>query len=121
MTFTTRLKEEITKNDIDKIESLVELAAFITYAGQIKKNKITLVMENASVARRIYKDIKTNFGINVKITVRKQKRFRVKQIYILDITEKVEDILETLNIYKNNRKNLPEEYFLSTPEEKVAF
>ena len=50
MTFTTRLKEEITKNDIDQIESLVELSAFITFAGQIKKNKITLVMENASVA-----------------------------------------------------------------------
>ena len=60
MTFTTRLKEEITKNDIGQIESLVELSAFIKYAGQIKKNKITLVMENASVARRIYKDIKNN-------------------------------------------------------------
>lgn len=121
MTFTTRLKEEITKNDIDQIESLVELSAFITYAGQIKKNKITLVMENASVARRIYKDIKSNFGINVRITVRNQKRFRVKQIYILEITEKVDQVLETLNIVKNNRKNLPEEYFLSTKEEKVAF
>lgn len=121
MTFTTRLKEEITKNDIDQIESLVELSAFITYAGQIKKNKITLVMENASVARRIYKDIKSNFGINVRITVRNQKRFRVKQIYILEITEKVEHVLETLNIIKNNRKNLPEEYFLSTQEEKIAF
>ncbi len=121
MTFTTRLKEEITKNDIGQIESLVELSAFITYAGQIKKNKITLVMENASVARRIYKDIKTNFGINVKITVRNQKRFRVKQIYILDITEKCEHILETLNIMKNNKKTLPEEYFLSTKEEKTAF
>ena len=121
MTFTTRLKEEITKNDIDQIESLVELSAFITFAGQIKKNKITLVMENASVARRIYKDIKSNFGINVRITVRNQKRFRVKQIYILDITEKVDHVLETLNIIKNNRKNLPEEYFLSTQEEKVAF
>ena len=61
-------------------------------------------MENASVARRIYKDIKSNFGINVKITVRNQKRFRVKQIYILDITEKVKHILETLNIMKNNKK-----------------
>lgn len=121
MTFTTRLKEEITKNDIDQIESLVELSAFITYAGQIKKNKITLVMENASVARRIYKDIKSNFGINVRITVRNQKRFRVKQIYILEITEKFEHVLETLNIVKNNRKNLPEEYFLSTQEEKIAF
>ncbi len=121
MTFTTRLKEEITKNDIGQIESLVELSAFITYAGQIKKNKITLVMENASVSRRIYKDIKTNFGINVKITVRNQKRFRVKQIYILDITEKVDQVLETLNIIKNNKKSLPEEFFLSTKEEKIAF
>lgn len=121
MTFTTRLKEEITKNDIDQIESLVELSAFITYSAQIKKNKITLVMENASVARRIYKDIKLNFGINIKITIRNQKRFRVKQIYILEITERVEHILETLNIIKNNRKNLPEEYFLSTKEEKAAF
>ena len=121
MTFTTRLKEEITKNDIGKIESLVELSAFITYAGQIKKNKITLVMENASVARRIYKDIKSNFGINVKITVRNQKRFRVKQIYILDITEKQNQLLETLNIMKNNKKTLPEEFFLSTKEEKEAF
>ena len=42
MTFTTRLKEEITKNDIGQIESLVELSAFITYAGQIKKNKIKI-------------------------------------------------------------------------------
>ena len=103
MTFTTRLKEEITKNEIGQIESLVELSAFIRYVGQIKKNKITLVMENASVARRIYKDIKTNFGINVKITVRNQKRFRVKQIYILDITEKIDQVLETLNIMKNNK------------------
>lgn len=121
MTFTTRLKEEITKNEIGQIESLVELSAFINYAGQIKKNKITLVMENASVARRIYKDIKNNFGINIKITIRNQKRFRVKQIYILEITEKIETILETLNIMKNGKRILPEEYFLSSEEEKIAF
>ena len=121
MTFTTKLKDEITKNEIDKIESLVELSAFIKYAGQIKKNKITLVMENASVARRIYKNIKMNFGINIKITIRNQKRFRVKQIYILEISEKVDFILETLNIMKNNKKILPEEYFLSSEEEKISF
>ncbi len=121
MTYTTRLKEEITKNDISPIESLVELSAFIKYAGQVKKNKIILVMENASVARRIYKDIKSNFGINIKITIRNQKRFRVKQIYILEISEKVNHILETLNIMKDGKKILPEEYFLSSEEEKTAF
>lgn len=121
MTFTTRLKEEITRNEIGQIESLVELSAYIRFVGQIKKNKITLVMENASVARRIYKYIKNNFGINIKITVRNQKRFRVTQIYILEINEKVDTILEALNILKDNKKTLPEEYFLNTEEEKAAF
>lgn len=121
MTYTTRLKEEITKNELDKISSLVELSSFIRFTGQIKKDKITLVMENASVARRIYKDIKSNFGIDIKIIIRIQKRFRVKQIYILEITEKIDSILETLNILKENKKILPEEYFLSSDEEKTAF
>ncbi len=121
MTFTTRIKEEVTKQEIPSIESLVELSSFIRFTGQIKKNKITLVMENASVARRIYKDIKSNFGVNIKITIRNQKRFRVTQIYILEITEKINTILETLNILKDNKKILPEEYFLSTEEECAAF
>ena len=47
MSFTTNLKEEITKNDISKIESLTELAAFIRFSGQIKKNKVILTIENA--------------------------------------------------------------------------
>jgi len=121
MTFTTRLKEEITKNEISQLESLVELSAFIRFTGQIKKNKITLVMENASVARRIYKDLKSNFGISIKITIRNQKRFRVKQIYILEVTEKVDTILETLSIIKNGKKILPEEYFLGSDEEISSF
>ncbi len=121
MTFTTRIKEEVTRTLLSPIELLVELSAFIRYSGQIKKNKITLVMENGSVARRIYKDIKSNFGINIKIIIRNQKRFRAKQIYILEITEKVDMILENLNILKDNHKTLPEEYFLSTEDEKIAF
>ena len=121
MTFTTRIKEEITKNDITNLESLVELSSYIRYASKIVKNRIVLTMENASVARRIYKDIKNNFGINIKITVRNQKRFRIKQIYILEISEKVDEILETLNILKEGKKIQPEEYFLSSEEERISF
>lgn len=121
MTFTTRLKEEITSNDIDPISSLVELSAFIRYTAQIKKNSITLTIENGQVARRIYKNIKNNFGVNVKIIIRNQKRFRVKQIYILEINEKINLILETLNLIKDGKKILPNEYFLDTSEEKMAY
>ena len=78
-------------------------------------------MENASVARRIYKDIKQNFGVNIKIIIRNQKRFRVKQIYILEVSEKYNHILEALNITNNGKKILPNDYFLETPEEKISF
>lgn len=121
MTFTTKVKEEITTLPIDKISSLIELSAFIRFTGQIKKNKISLTMENAQVARRIYKDLKNNFSIHINIIVRNQKRFRIKQIYILEITEKVNLILEALNLTKNGKKILPEEYFLGSMEEKKAF
>ena len=121
MSFTTKLKEEITQSNISKVESLAEFASFIRFAGQIKKDKIILTMENASVARRIYKDLKYNYGINIKITIRIQRRFRVKQIYILEISEKVNLILESLNIKQNGKKILPNDYFVDTIEEKIAF
>jgi len=121
MTFTTRLKEEITQNEITPLESLVELSAYVRYSSQIKKDKIILTFENASVARRIYKDFKHNFGVNIKITVRNQKRFRVKQIYILEISDKINNILETLNINKEGKRTLPEDYFLNSREEIIGF
>lgn len=121
MSFTTTLKEEITKNDISKIESLVELASYVRFSSQIKKDRIILTMENASVARRIYKDIKYNFGVNIKITVRIQKRFRVKQIYLLEISEKYNQILETLNITNDGKRTQPNDYFLENDEEKISF
>ena len=121
MSFTTSLKEEITKNEISKIESLIELASYVRFSSQLKKDRIVLTMENASVARRIYKDIKYNFGVNIKIIIRNQKRFRVKQIYILEVSEKYNQILEALNITNNGKKILPNDYFLETPEEKISF
>lgn len=121
MTFTTKVKEEITTTSNTNLESLVELSSFIRYSGQINKERISLTIENAAVARRIYKDIKSNFNVNVKITVRIQKRFRVKQIYILEVTENVNDILEKLNIINNGKKTLPAAYFLESNEDKIAY
>ena len=121
MSFTTSMKEEITKKEINQIEALNELSSFFRFSGQIKKDRIVLTIENASVARRIYKDIKSNFVVNVKITVRIQKRFRVKQIYILEVYEQTDKILEALNIQHNGKTILPSDNFLDTEEEKIAY
>ena len=121
MTFTTRLKDELTQQPINPVESLIELSAYIKNSSQIKKDAIIITIENASVARRVYKIIKYNFGVNIKITVRIQKRFRIKQIYILEIFEKLDEILEALNITKNGKKNNDREYFVTNPEEQKAY
>lgn len=121
ITFTTKVKEEMSKLPILPIEGRVELSAFLRFNGKIAKEGISLTIENASVARRIYQLIKETFGVNITVTVRNQKRFRIKQIYILKIIEKAKDILESLNIIEHDKKILPSEYFLDTKEEKMAY
>lgn len=116
MTFNTSLKEEISKQEINPIEHRYELLAFLNCVAKISKDEILITMENASVTRRIYKEIKEIFGVNPKITVRIQKRFKVKQIYILSIKEKIDIIKD--NISLGTRIQVQE---LVTDEEKVAF
>ena len=121
MTFATSVKEEISKQDIDIVSATSELSSFIRYDGIISKNSIILNMENASVARRLYSLIKLVFGIKAQIIIRIQKRFRVKQIYILEINHDIERILETLNIKKNDKINDVYDFFLDTREDKIAY
>ena len=120
MTYTTRIKEEISKTILNENERVCELSGFIRFAADIKDN-IIITLENASVTRHIYRSIKEIFGIQPKITIRNQRRFRVKQIYILEINEKVDFILKYLNIMEDKKKILPSEYFLTNREEKIAY
>lgn len=121
MTFTTRIKEEVSKLPFDLISGRNELLSFVRYDGKYTKDKITLVMENVSVARRIYKIIKEIYHTNISVIVRNQRRFRVKQIYILEIKENILNILEDLSIYKDGKKIDPQDYLLETKEDKIAF
>ena len=121
MTFSTKMKEEITKQSISRVEIQNELSAMIRYDAKVTKNNITLVFENASVARRVYKDLKELFNISINITVRNQKRFRLKQIYIFEIKEKVEEILESLSIYENGKKIDMKEEYLEDIEARIAY
>ena len=112
MTFTTRLKEEVSKLSNNEIESRSIVDAFLRYNADIKDN-ITITLENASVARFIYKIIKEVFGISPKVIIRVQKRFHVKQIYIIEINEKIDYIKKLLD--------LDSKPILDSDEEKIAY
>ena len=116
MTFTTMLKEEISKNDFNIVEARYELMAFLNCLGKFSKDELLITVENASIARRIYKEIKEIYGVNPKIIIRTQKRFKVKQIYILSIKERLDFIKDSVSLgIKIDLETLV------TDEEKIAF
>lgn len=100
MSFTSEVKNEVSKLDFTEAENIAELSALITTTAEIDKT-IKITTENASVARKIFYIIKQIFDINVKITVRKGFNFQKKYLYILEITKNVDNILETLGIENN--------------------
>ena len=116
ITFTISLKEEIAKNDFNIIEARCELEGFLNSVAKFNKNEISITLENASIARRIYKELKEIYNVNVSVIIRIQKRFKVKQIYILTVKEKVKFIKESIKL--DNKVKL--EKFV-TKEEKNAF
>jgi len=111
MTFTTRIKDEITKEL--RNENRIELLAYLKFTSVID-DKITILIENASVARYIFKLLKINYNIDIKLTIRTQKRFKIQKIFILSIKEKVELISEDINNLIENIEN-------SSKEEISAF
>ena len=116
MTFTTSLKEEMSKTDFSIVEAQNELISFLNCLGKFSKDELIITMENASVARRIYKEIKEIYKVSPSITIRMQKRFKVKQIYILTIKDNIDLIKESINL--GNKKDID---FLVSDEEKIAF
>lgn len=121
MSFSTQIKEEIAKNPINRIEIQSELSAILRYDAKITKDLISLTFENASVARRVYTDLKELFNIPIKITIRNQKRLRMKQIYILEVKEKIDEILSKLLIQNNNKKITITENNLIDRDEKISY
>ena len=100
MSFTSEVKNEVSKLDFTEAENIAELSALITTTAEIDAT-IKITTENASVARKIFYTVKQIFDINVKITVRKGFNFQKKYLYILEITKNVDNILETLGIENN--------------------
>ena len=114
MTFTTQIKEEITKEENNNIEDLTSLCTYLKFNATLEEDKMTVMVVNASVARWIFKLLKTNYNVLIKLTTRTMKRFKARNLYILEVKEKLDLIYKDVdNIFK--------EISTSSDEEKKAF
>ncbi len=114
MSFTTKIKDEITKIYNDTPEDLISLLVYLSFNSTITDDEILIYTENASVARWLFKLLKIFYNVEIRLTVRTIKRFRKKNIYILEIREKKDIIVSDIN---NTLANINE----ASKEEKVAF
>ena len=100
--FTQTIKDEITKIENNKLESIAEVNGYLLLNSNIINNKIYLYIENNSVARRLFSLLKRIYNININLTIRTYKRFNIKTIYILEVNEKVDFILKDIDDMKNH-------------------
>ena len=105
MSFTSIVKNEVSKLQLQDIENISELSALIRNIGTINET-IKITSENASVTRRAFNLIKDKYNVTPNIIVRRGFNFNKNYIYILEITHKIEQIIEELSL----ESNIPKQY-----------
>lgn len=114
MSFTSTVKNEICELELDETNNISLLSALVKTIGNINDNKLILMTENISVANRIFRLFKDLYDISTRITVRNGYNFNKNYLYILEVTNKLEFILDDLSIVKNGVfLNKPEDYMVA--------
>lgn len=123
MSFTTTIKEEISRIKNTRSESISELSGFLRNNGTCTDDTIDLLTENATVAKRIYQLMKDIYDITCEIESRKNMNFSKNNLYLIMINEKVPFILKDLSITDEKGIFLeePNDYILGSEEEIRAY
>lgn len=95
MTFSSKIKEELSRTEItDVLSAKAETAALVRTMGYISlkgfnKMEIEFSTENAAIARRIFKLLKTAFDISTQVSVEKTNRLKKHNNYIIKIDDNI--------------------------------
>ena len=105
MSFTSKIKSEITKQKFNKLEQISLLSGLIR--NETIENTIKIQNENEDVSRMVFNIIGQAYNITPKITVRKGYNYNKNYIYIIEISNK-DNIKKDLSI----NKNIPDDYII---------
>ena len=113
MTFSSKIKDELSRTEIDDILSAKsETAALVRTMGNItlkgfNKMEIEFSTENAAVARRIFRLLKTAFEISTQVSVEKTNRLKKHNNYIIKIgDEEAKNFLQETGIASADNFNI---------------
>lgn len=101
-TFTYEVKEEIVSYEYSKEELLPILSGFIKVNGVLsfrdRKKYLTLKTENSKIAKLIYNSLKVCFNVSPSFSYSRKMKLQKNVVYHIIIQEKIDHILETLEL-----------------------
>ena len=103
MSFTVKIKEEISNIKSTKSEIIAELSGYIRNNGIFQDNKVTLNTENKFLVDRISNFIQVITDINPQVEIIENLNFSKKELYQITIENNLDKMLKELAI--NNEKN----------------
>lgn len=107
MTFSAQVKNEISESLLNEIENRYLLLGYIFMNADYNGNSTILSLENMSIAKKIVKTLKYSFRLNVNITVRIQKKFIVKRLFIFEVPDSKDIFLrELMGLENSDREEL---------------
>lgn len=123
MTFSSKIKKEISTTECTRAEYLSELSGIIRTSAEIKIYNIKIQTENKFVANRIFGLFKILYDINLNISLRKNYNFKKNEIYVLELKKDTLKVLRDLGIVseKNELLRIPRESLLSDEELRRAY
>lgn len=123
MSYTTRIKQEVTSIETTKSETIAELAGFIRNNATITNDSITLTTENKKTVERINNFVKTLYEVNLKIDRKDNANFSKKELIVMSITTKVDLILKDIGYLdtEGNYLSSPPTYIVGANEEIRAY
>ena len=116
--FTSIVKNEVSKLETIQAENIAELSA-VVISSIYNDKQIKIDTENASVARRVYSLFRNQFGVYPKVTVRKGYNYNKNLIYILEVNSDISEILSTLAIFED--ASIPKEFIIDDMDTMRAY
>lgn len=111
MSYTTTIKEEISKIPSTKSEMIAELSGYFRNNSEILNNSVTITSENKFTINRVISFIKDLYNFEPNTKVVENLNFSKKDLYQINISNNIENILIDLGI-----KDINNVYLETVPE-----
>ncbi len=124
MTFSYKIKEEISKLECSKIEHISELSGILCTSSDMKLYSIRVQTENINAANRIFDIIQNTYSVTSNIAVKKNYNFKKNEMYVIEVKKDVPEILKDLGLITDNSfkiRNYPIDEIVDDEELKAAF